>query len=249
MAVANRSDAGLNYATRSNTSVTAPASIVDGDLLLLFLVLGAASPPTPTPPAGFLPFPGFTQGYSVAFDITLDHYCWYKIASGESGAYVVTHASCSSSAFIAAYSGVDSGDPGHAGVSDAQGTGTTTTVPGLTTIADGSLLVFFNQSWGSGAANITAPGGFTEQFEDSSHILYAADMAQATAGPTGAVSTTNSSASSEPWGAHLIALNPPLAGQFLRPDADLATTGWSTAPLFSKINDQSDATVITGALS
>jgi hypothetical protein len=29
------------------------------------------------------------------------------------------------------------------------------------------------------------------------------------------------------------------------PDADVTTTGWSTAPLFSKINDASDATVIT----
>jgi hypothetical protein len=28
------------------------------------------------------------------------------------------------------------------------------------------------------------------------------------------------------------------------PDADIVTTGWSTAPLFSKINDASDATVI-----
>lgn len=37
--------------------------------------------------------------------------------------------------------------------------------------------------------------------------------------------------------------------QQLDPDADLATTGWATAPLFSKINDASDATVITGAAS
>lgn len=29
------------------------------------------------------------------------------------------------------------------------------------------------------------------------------------------------------------------------PDADVTTTGWSTAPLFSKVNDVSDATVIT----
>jgi hypothetical protein len=37
--------------------------------------------------------------------------------------------------------------------------------------------------------------------------------------------------------------------QLLRPDADLATTGWSTAPLHSKISDESDATVITGNLT
>jgi hypothetical protein len=33
------------------------------------------------------------------------------------------------------------------------------------------------------------------------------------------------------------------------PDADITTTGWSTAPLFSKINDDSDATVITATAS
>jgi hypothetical protein len=39
------------------------------------------------------------------------------------------------------------------------------------------------------------------------------------------------------------------ATQQLDPDADIATSGWTTAPLFSKINDASDATVITGAAS
>jgi len=33
------------------------------------------------------------------------------------------------------------------------------------------------------------------------------------------------------------------------PDADVTTTGWSTAPLFSKINDASDATVIQATAS
>lgn len=33
--------------------------------------------------------------------------------------------------------------------------------------------------------------------------------------------------------------------QTLLPDADVVTTGWTTTPLFSKVNDSSDATVIT----
>lgn len=36
--------------------------------------------------------------------------------------------------------------------------------------------------------------------------------------------------------------------QQARPDADITTTGWSTAPLFSKLNDLSDTTVITATL-
>lgn len=40
-------------------------------------------------------------------------------------------------------------------------------------------------------------------------------------------------------------LGEPAGGQTLLPDADLATTGWATAPLFSKVADSSDATLIT----
>jgi hypothetical protein len=43
--------------------------------------------------------------------------------------------------------------------------------------------------------------------------------------------------------------NPPITYQYARPDADTTTTGWTTTPLFSKINDQSNATVITATAS
>lgn len=36
-----------------------------------------------------------------------------------------------------------------------------------------------------------------------------------------------------------------VGGQEILPDADNATAGWTTAPLFSKVNDASDATIIT----
>lgn len=38
------------------------------------------------------------------------------------------------------------------------------------------------------------------------------------------------------------------SGQILRPDADLDAAGWVTAPLFSKINDTSDASFVTDGL-
>lgn len=45
-------------------------------------------------------------------------------------------------------------------------------------------------------------------------------------------------------------LVPPAEPQMLRPDADIVTTGWSTAPLFSKIDEESaDGTVITATAS
>jgi len=38
-------------------------------------------------------------------------------------------------------------------------------------------------------------------------------------------------------------------GQTLLPDADVAAGGWTTSPLFSKVNDSSDATIITATAS
>lgn len=37
--------------------------------------------------------------------------------------------------------------------------------------------------------------------------------------------------------------------QIARPDADTVTTGWTATPLFSKVNDESDATLITATAS
>lgn len=39
---------------------------------------------------------------------------------------------------------------------------------------------------------------------------------------------------------------PPPPPQFARPASDLEAGGWGTAPLFSKVNDSSDATIISG---
>lgn len=40
-----------------------------------------------------------------------------------------------------------------------------------------------------------------------------------------------------------------VSSQIARPDADIAAGGWATSPLFSKLNDQSDATVISATAS
>lgn len=42
---------------------------------------------------------------------------------------------------------------------------------------------------------------------------------------------------------------PAETSQLVRPDADVITTGWTTTPLYSKINDESDATVIQATAS
>jgi hypothetical protein len=37
--------------------------------------------------------------------------------------------------------------------------------------------------------------------------------------------------------------------QAFLPDADITTTGWTSTPLWSKLNDSSDATVVTATLA
>jgi hypothetical protein len=58
--------------------------------------------------------------------------------------------------------------------------------------------------------------------------------------------TPNESQVSAPYASATIAFG--VSGQTLRPDADLDTTGWTTAPLFSKLNDSSDSTVVTSTI-
>lgn len=55
----------------------------------------------------------------------------------------------------------------------------------------------------------------------------------------------NTALSAASISAHYAAISSQLTLDDCLPDADVTTTGWSTAPLFSKVNDASDATVIT----
>ncbi len=44
-------------------------------------------------------------------------------------------------------------------------------------------------------------------------------------------------------------IGPTATSQIILPDADTTTTGWTSTPLWSKVNDASDATVITSTAS
>lgn len=71
----------------------------------------------------------------------------------------------------------------------------------------------------------------------------------------GNVATSVTSSTQAPAGYDGLAIGttgyfgPVSTGQIILPDADTVTTGWTTAPLFSKVNDSSDATVITATAS
>jgi hypothetical protein len=220
MAVAYESISSTTWASRTNTTITAPSGITDGDLLLLFHVIGTGTPPTQTPPAGFTALPGTwpqtitESGYSMAAR------AWYKIASGESGNYTVTHIA-PAGAFGACQgamvriSGADTSSPFTPSptVNLQQGLGgseASTTFTGLTTTVDGTLILLFGWDWADTSNNLTPPTGTTPSFTErmDTTVSYVATGVLATAGATGNKTMANNAGTGSPWGALMVAVAP-----------------------------------------
>ena len=212
---AYRSSSATTYATRTNTTLTAPSGIQDGDLLVIIFDIGASSPPTPTPPAGFSVLPNFSSPMAMNDgSFTVNMYAWYKFASSESGNYTVTHSSSASQGYITALTGANPTTPFAPNPTKNTGTGTTTTATGLTTPYDNSLVMFVSSDWGDTTNNLTGPGGSTPTFTkrmgatSQSGILYVADGVLATAGATGNKTITNNTTGGNLWGGVLISVQP-----------------------------------------
>jgi hypothetical protein len=164
MAADFRSSNSTTYASRTNTTITAPSGIVNGDVLLLYWLVGVAGArPSPTPPSGFAAVTGsypFTINDGSFF---VDCFIWYKIAASEAGDYTVTHGTGTSQGFCSANSGGLNAQPV---ATTNSGTGTTSTALSVTPVADQSLVTFIQTDWGSTANNLTAPTGSTPTFTE-----------------------------------------------------------------------------------
>lgn len=206
MAAAHRSISSVTYASRTNTTVTAPASIIDGDILVLMFIIGAAgTPPTPTLPSGFTVIQGPTTINDGSFQVTR-RLAW-KVCSSESGNYTVTHSSASSQGVIIAVSG---GNTGATPVTSSNsGTGSTSTGTGITTPSDNSWVGFMGHNWNL-FGSTSPPSGttptFTERLDATTSLIYCADGVLATAGATGNKSHTTPNNSIQPWAQFMIAI-------------------------------------------
>jgi hypothetical protein len=210
--VAYRSSSTVNYASHANTTITAPAGIANGDLLLIYFCVGAASVITATPPTGFTALTGFPSSVTDS-GFNVNCYAWKKTASSESGSYVVTHATNSSLAYMGAYSGANASTPINPNPTIATGAGTTSTATGLTTAANNSYVVAFYQDWGDVSNQLVKPTGTTPTFTTRANqadttLLFVCDGPLATAGATGNKAITNNNSGSHPWQAALIAIAP-----------------------------------------
>jgi hypothetical protein len=203
--VAYRSQASTTYASRTNTVVTPPAGLIDGDIILAAIFVSAtAPPPSVTPPAGFTAVSGSPTSVNDGTTFGQLNVFW-KRANSESGNYTFTHTLASSQGLLIAISGAaTSGSPIDA-VSNNTGTGTTTTALSVTTTMASDLLVYMAHDWvGSGTLN--PPTSFTERFDS---IVYDADVTKSVAGSSGNVTQTNGNSAGNPWGAFLVAIKPP----------------------------------------
>ena len=214
--VALRNSTVVIYASRTNTVLTAPTGIQDGDLLLIFHIIGAGSLPSVTPPSGFALVPGPTFPVIVTGDdgFSVGSRLYWKVASSESGDYTVTHAAATAQGWIVAYSGADIGTPFSPDATSNNDTGTTSTATGLTTLRDGSMVVFLEHDWGVTQNDLAVPTGttpiFTKEFGPSATfgIIFVADGVLSTAGATGNKSITNNNTVSKPAVTYLVSIQP-----------------------------------------
>lgn len=206
--VAFRSVSATTYASRTNTTITAPSGIVNGDILLLLILTGGASPATATLPAGFTAL--VTDSVSDG-SFTVNRILAWKVASSESGDYTCTHAAGSSQGAIVCVS------DGNTGVtptfSNNEGSGGTTTALGITTPSDAALVVFFVHNWGDAASGFASPPAgttptFTQRFDYTAGtgLIYVATGVLATAGATGDKTQNNGGVAGSAWAGMLIGI-------------------------------------------
>ena len=190
-----RSISSLSLGTRTNSTVTAPSGITNGDILFFFLHTGSSSGFSATAPGGFAAVPGTwpMEMTEPADPWTSRLFVWYKVASGESGNYTATHGSGSTEGVMVCCSTAGTPPASPLTPDPSQTTGTTSggteTVTGVTTSEDNSLLVFLCDLWDQ-AGPASAPTGttptYTERYDPgATGVLYVATGVLTPAGATG----------------------------------------------------------------
>jgi hypothetical protein len=194
-----RNVSSVPYAARTNTTVNKPSGTVDKDVMFaeVFVFSGQGATVALTAPTGWVQIGSpvivtDVAGYSAAF------YLFWKRASSEGSSYVFAHAAASTEIVISSWSGcIETGSPIGA-TSSNSGQGTSTSAPSITTTAANSRAILAQHGWDAGT--FTPPAGMTKRFED---LVFLADYLVASAGPTGAKTST---VPEGPWVARLVEL-------------------------------------------
>lgn len=211
MSVAYGTGSVLAEATTVDSVFTAPASIADGDLLIiwLILILSGGAPPTPTPPTGFTAPAGTWPITGTFSTFQYAQYVWTKVASGESGNYTVSHGSCVNRGIMARITGADTTTPITPNPTQNSGTGATSTFTGLTTSVANELVILLGSD-DNDNSNTYSVSGYTLQATTPGECLLTAT--QVSAGATGNQTMTNNSSTGTPWFGVVLAVQPAAGG-------------------------------------
>jgi hypothetical protein len=206
--------------SRTNSTITAPSGITNGELLVYVLLTGRNPPVTPTPPSGFAHVTGspWTMTSHGGDPYVVRVSVMTKVASGESGNYTATHAAADSEGIIFRASGVANpaitvtpvvtDHPSGSG-------GGTVTAPTVTTTVNDSLIVWWGSCWDGFGATSPSAGTtptFTERANNTSGVFYCQTGVLATAGATGAKSVTASQPDGRPWMAGMVVFDADVGG-------------------------------------
>lgn len=218
MSVAFGSSNVLAEGTRANSTYTAPSSIADGDVLLIWhFEFNSGGYPTPTPPTGFATVPSGSWPMFNSADYA--QWLWYKVASGESGNYTVTHTSAVTRGIVARITGANTTSPFAPNATQNGGNGTTTTYTGLTTTVDQELILLFGSD-DNDNSNTYAVTGYTLQATTPGECLLTKTLTPA--GATGSPTMTNNSNPGTPWFGVMVAMQPAAGGAAAIPALTMA---------------------------
>jgi hypothetical protein len=204
------------FATRVNSTITAPSSIANGNLLVAVLNVGDASALpalTVTPPAGFTEV---TNSPTAAADVdpyTVTTHVYWKVAASEAGNYTFTHTSAATEGYMYRLTGANTTTPIDATPTVqvwASGQGQTTTYPSVTTVTNGCFLIFAECLWdavGAGTVSGTTP---SITLRRAGTLQWIGDGTQTTAGATGSRtrSTNGNGSVGTKWASIVVPIRP-----------------------------------------
>lgn len=207
MAIAYRSQASLTNGSRTTTTVSMPAGVQAGDVVLVFCSTGNSASVAITPPASLSANPVVNLSYSDTnppWTVNMRVWRYAVVGTGDPASFAFTHSSASSEACAIAFSGVDASTPLDATPATNAASGTTSTMTGLTTVTADAMLVGYRGSWDGNA--ITPPAGWTERLDQP--VTWIATRPAASPGSTGNFSVPAGNGGSYPYGTMLVALRP-----------------------------------------
>jgi hypothetical protein len=263
MGIALRSNKPQNSAgTGSTMSITVgcPSDIESGDLIVACIGTDNQGGLTITPPDGSWTEQAFyDSGTGGGQCVGL----YTKVAGGSEPA-TYTFDSDAYTGYISFGIGLyeDSGgsvDSPYNGQEGEDTSGSTHTTSSITTTTDNDWVISIvvqDQTGSDGNFVVDSPAGLTEITEAwgaASNLGVHVAYEERTSAGSGAHQWTQTGGGDNTrgsgWGMFAVTFTAGGSTYCIVPDADITTTGWSSTPLWSKLNDGSDATVVTATAS